>query len=349
MRVSSALRALSLLIVCQLAGQAAADTTLSDPRLADALDQVRRQGLDVIVAISRSDQDPQYFEFGRPDQDDLPPASTQVDVGSITKTITGLLAARLADKGTIEFTTTVGDVFPNAAQDKAPITLHQLLTHSAGLPDAVGADEETLSRAKFVARVMKTPLRSRPGRRYHYSNTGYGLAAAMLEIRSGRSYENLVRDEIARPAGLTATGYTGVINDARGLRSSQGEPLRRASWGRKQPWWNLIGNGGLISTPQDMLRLRRALMNGALLSAKTYAQVHHPHIAEDPRATSFYGYGVVVQESQSAGVVHWHNGGNGTYSAQWNAYPGSGDVLFVAGLREDAIKAMSLIESKLYR
>ncbi|MYU65761.1 serine hydrolase, partial [Streptomyces sp. SID69] len=66
-------------------------------------------------------------------------------------------------------------------EDKRGITLHQLLTHTAGLPEGLGDDYEPVSRAEMLDEAMKARLRSVPGEEFHYSNVGYSLLAAVVE------------------------------------------------------------------------------------------------------------------------------------------------------------------------
>ena len=85
---------------------------------------------------------------------------------------------------------------PGVPADKRQITLHELLTHTAGLQSDYGGDYEKIGRDAFVARVMAAPLETMPGRRFSYANAGYGLLAAIVERVSGTSYERFLRDNL---------------------------------------------------------------------------------------------------------------------------------------------------------
>jgi CubicO group peptidase (beta-lactamase class C family) len=165
------------------------------------------------------------------------------------------------------------------------------------------------------------------------------------------SYEQFLRGEVIGELGLSSTGYTSVYDRARSLRSDRGEPIDVASWGGAEPFWNLVGNGGLVSTVVDMVQLRLAVTAGRVISAQTLALVQTAHVAEDSDGTSFYGYGEVVQDVEGIGRVYWHDGGNDLFSAQWADYSDQGDVIFTAGAdsREgDAFEAMAVMASYLY-
>ncbi len=141
-------------------------------------------------------------------------------LGSITKSITATLAARLVARGQLDFDDTVGallgQLFPDMHQRYHPVTLRQLLSHRGGMPeDLTGLqywqhyDPDTppvRQRHKMLTEVLAAPPLNRPGRRQRYSNAGYVAAAIMLEAVSGHSYETLLEQELIEPLGLTRTG-----------------------------------------------------------------------------------------------------------------------------------------------
>ena len=82
--------------------------------------------------------------------------------------------------------------------------MHQLLTHYAGF---TGPDYQPAGRDETVRKILSSPLEFRPGERFSYSNAGYSLLAAILEIVSGESYEEFLNKHLFRPAGMYFTGY----------------------------------------------------------------------------------------------------------------------------------------------
>ncbi len=321
-------------------------------RLESALAAISERDLPVIVGVSHQGGPTEVHEYGALADDPLAPDVTQIDIGSITKTVTGVAAARLAEQGLVRFDETLADVFDDVPQDKAGITLHQLLTHSSGLVGAVGSDEEVLERDVFVQRALASDLRSAPGERYNYSNTGYGLVGAIIEIRSGRTYDDYLREEVLSDPGFENTGYDlALYDDDRSMRSPDNASILTASWGGHQASWNLIGNGGMLSTVPEMIAFRRAVIEGRILGPDMLAIVQTPHQKEGAFAGSHYGYGLVVETSDPVGQIYWHDGGNDVFSAQWGHYPDQGDILFTAGADDrngDAFEAMEILEEHLY-
>jgi CubicO group peptidase (beta-lactamase class C family) len=142
-----------------------------------------------------------------------------------------------------------------------PITLADLATHTSGLPRlpkgflrrvrkemsdpyaGYGADD-------LYADVPRTKPRRSPGRRIRYSNYGVGLLGHALALHAGMTYEQLVREHVCEPVGLTDTFVT--VPESKRARFVQGYNRR----GRAVSNWNfdaLAGAGALRSTVADLL------------------------------------------------------------------------------------------------
>lgn len=208
--------------------------------------------------------------------------ATGFDIGSLVKAFTTAAILKLEGRGKLRRSDSIARFFPNAPTDKAPITVQQLLTHSAGLPDIVGADRnpfayvpefdyEPVSRNEIVQRAIHAKLLFEPGEKSKYSNLGFSLLGVIIEIASGEPYERFVRETIFEPAGMTRTGYlspgwkpselaVGYIAD-----KPWGTPLDHP-WLDDGPSWNLRANGGMISTAEDLYKWIVALDGDKLLS-----------------------------------------------------------------------------------
>lgn len=321
--------------------------TSFETRLSAALQEIENQELSVIVGISHGEEDVVLREFGSLANDGIPPETTQIDINSITKTVTGVMVAKLVQQGRLRFDEPLSEIFGNVPQDKAEITIHQLLTHSGGFPEAIGDDGEAIGRDEFLERAWATELLSRPGTSYHYSNTGYGVLAAVVELSSGKSYEAYLREEVLRSEDFVNTGYEAVYDPSRSMLSEEGHSIRQASWGRHSASWHLIGNGGLVSTVPEMIEFRRAFRKGNLVPFELVDVVQHRHQKEGEEP-SFYGYGLVVQDAPGVGRYYWHDGGNDVFTAKWVDLADTDDILFTAGQNEAAMDAMSILMRHLY-
>lgn len=253
---------------------------------------------------------------------------TQVDTGSITKSFTGMAIASLIDAGRLSPDAVLADFFDALPADKAGITVQQLLTHSAGFPGAVGDDLAEEDWDTFAGNAFGAELLFEPGSNYAYSNVGYSLLAAIIERITGQSYEDYLVNDLLIPAGITHTGYELVYDDALAARSRGGESVRDASWGGHAPNWNLVGNGGLVSTPRDMIAWENAYSNGTIVSPAARDMAHTPYRLEGEGAASSYGYGLVVEDDPQIGRIYWHNGGNPAFNSHWRVLADQGYQLF---------------------
>jgi CubicO group peptidase (beta-lactamase class C family) len=258
---------------------------------------------------------------------------TVYDIGSVTKQFTGAAVVKLQSQGRLAMSDPINDYFDDVPADKRGITVHHLLTHTAGLVEALGDDYEPLTRQDMISGALASELRSQPGSRYHYSNVGYSLLAAIIEEASELGYEEYLADELFSPAGMTQTGYVlpdwdpasvAVEYDRRDR--PQGRPFDHP-WADDGPHWNLRGNGGLLSTAHDMGRWLLALERDRVLDEDAKAELFRPRVVEEPGGDTRYAYGWVVADSP-LGKVDWHNGGNDWAYAEIARFPASRAALF---------------------
>ena len=147
--------------------------------------------------------------------------SDQWHLGSITKSMTATLAARAVEAGRIAWTDRVGDALGGAISDiraeYRDVTLRHLLCHRAGLASNLEWSEllafpreSADARADRIAYARLGLTRAPAGAKethFEYSNTGYVIAGAMLEAKLGAPWEELVRQHVFEPLGMTSAGF----------------------------------------------------------------------------------------------------------------------------------------------
>ncbi|MGL5857479.1 MAG: serine hydrolase domain-containing protein [Angustibacter sp.] len=288
-----------------------------DRAIAKVLDDILPDGANGSLVAARDGRLVHCAGFGVADHEDRVPATcdTAYDIGSITKQFTAAAILKLEMTGDLNVGDLISDYLGPVPADKRAITVHQLLTHTAGLVEALGDDYQPLSRQDMIARAFGSRLASPPGAEYHYSNLGYSLLAAIVEEASGVGYEEFLAEHLFAPAGMTSTGYllpdwppaqVAVEYDAHGI--PQGRPFEHP-WATDGPYWNLRGNGGLLSTPRDMFRWHLALEGDQILDRQAKDRLFTPHVREEPDGETSYGYGWTIQESPY-GTIAVHDGGN---------------------------------------
>jgi len=281
--------------------------------------------------------------------------NTVFDIGSITKQYTAALIMALQEAGLLSVQDRLVDHFTDIPKDKADITIHQLLTHTAGFGDGFGADTVAIDRDVYLVLAWATRLEFEPGTRYRYSNAGYSIAAVIAEIASGQSYEAALKTYILAPANLHETGY--VLPDwtkqplAIGYRGQRGLE-EMSAWDQDGPYWNLRGNGGLLTTASDLLKWHDVLSGESVLSATSIEALQSRHVDEslgredaDKKGVKFYGYGWVTQDDPSIGIMHWHTGGNGYFIA--GIIRGIDEELVVIILSNEAHKSVEQLVDNL--
>lgn len=204
-------------------------------------------------------------------------------IGSITKPVTATMIARLVEANVLQWTTTPADIWPEhaARMDSRlrQVTLAQLLSHRSGLP-SFETDVENASfprqagerppqeRQRFAMWLLARPPQFHIGE-HHYSNAGYGVAGAMAERASGRSWEELVRREVFRPLGMRGCGFGWPVEDG---PAPSGHYLREGRLTRHdlRDHYRLrasIAPAGDIHCPAtDLARFGQAHLNGLHLN-----------------------------------------------------------------------------------
>lgn len=231
-------------------------------------------------------------------------AGMAFDIGSITKQFTAAGILELEVQGKLAVEQPLGAVLSGVPADKAGITLHQILTHTAGLPEYSGGDYDAATRDSTVAGILAAPLEVPPGSAFRYSNAGYSVLAAVIEQVSGQPYERFLNTACFRPAGLAHTGYrlpgfrSADLPHGYWAGADSGSPLDHA-WAQDGPFWNLLGNGGMLSTVDDLYAWIQALRGDAVLPEAARRKLFTPNLRE-------YAYGWNVRET-----VHGRRIGHG--------------------------------------
>lgn len=280
--------------------------------------------------------------------------NTVYNIGSITKQFTAAAILRLEEMGKLHTTDSIYRFFPNAPADKRNITLHQLLTHTAGFnSDYSPSDYEETTRSEYIRRMFAAPLRSAPGAAHFYSNAGYSMLAAIVEIVTGRDYEAALRELVLSPAGMRETGY-----------KTPGWPTARLAHGYQNgrdwgtiveriapaaaPYWALRGNGGLHTTLGDFARWDAALNDSRVLTDSSRRKYTTGYVNEGPEGLSQYAYGWAVMKTSRGTRLVTHNGGNGIHIAEFLRFVDDHVTLFVTSTSSDltasqAVRVLSRI------
>jgi CubicO group peptidase (beta-lactamase class C family) len=290
----------------------------ADPSVERFLDKVLPEGASGTLVAARGGDMVHCQGFGMADAQAGRRATcdTVYDVMSMTKQFTAAAILKLEMMGKLRVRDSITKYLDGVPRDKRKITLHHLLVHTSGLLDALGGDYQRLRRGEMLAKALGSKLLARPGARWAYSNVGYSVLAAIVEKVSGMAYERFLARYLFAPAEMTRTGY--VLPDWRpdqvaveyGPRGrSHGKPFDHP-WAKDGPYWNLRGNGGLLSTARDMFRWHVALRGNQVLNRRAKRRLFKPWVREEPGGDTWSAYGWVILRGEDRRVA-WHDGGNG--------------------------------------
>ena len=273
----------------------------------------------------------------------------QMHLGSCGKAMTATRIALLIDQKKLTFQTTLLEVFPEYKERIHPdfhkVTLFQLLTHRASIPDEwflpiagpspPGPDQEKMMTSQREA-LLKTTLvkepKTKPGTTYSYSNEGYLLAASMAERATKTSWESLMRDGLFKPLGMTTAGF-----GTPGTKNKVDQP-----WGHRRFLGTdlvaLQADNSPVMSPSGsvhcsvpdwakfaVMHLLGARGQAGLLKPETFRQLHTPPEGGD------YAMGwIVAKRPDLGGTVLTHFGSNNLWFASVIIAPKRDLVVLVA-------------------
>ncbi|PVB61507.1 D-alanyl-D-alanine-carboxypeptidase/endopeptidase AmpH [Labrenzia sp. 011] len=185
-----------------------------------------------------------------------PNGDTTLNIGSITKSFTGLTLATLAAEGTVALTDPAGPLVDSIGKlperDGHEIRLIDLATQASGLPrELTPVDNvEKYSDASFAANFKDADLLFTPGTGLLYSNVGFDVLAMALSGAAGKPYDDLLKEKVLDPLGLTATSYSLPTGD--NVMTGYDWNGNEIDGGGEIP--NRYGASQIFTTANDMLR-----------------------------------------------------------------------------------------------
>lgn len=223
-------------------------------------------------------------------------------IGSVTKSMTATMIARLVERGVLKWDTTVGDILTDSRvrPQWRDATLSQLLNHTGGaktdfpwriqsLHPEEGTERDALRKAEVLKVLEKNPD-YQPGTDFDYSNVGYTIAAVLATTQTGKSWEDLIREEVFQPLGLSSGGFGPPVD----VNETMEQPR-----GHKTTWFRgpqavttdtdnspIMGPAGMIHMSlEDLSAYANEHLLGSqgeseLLSAQTYQRLHEPSMED---------------------------------------------------------------------
>ncbi len=253
--------------------------------------------------------------------------SSVFELASLSKQFTATGILLLMDWGKLKLTDSLRRYFPELPYTN--ITIHQMLTHTSGLPDYVDIMMQKWDKTKIafnddVIRMLaseKLPVLFKPGTTWEYSNTAYMLLASIIEQVSGQSFKDYMADNIFKPLGMTNTR---IYNTRRSLKDTipnyaygyiYNDSLQKYIFPDNDANENYViyldgiqGDGIVNSTTADLLKWDRSMKNIALLNEMTQKEMMKGQAMSDTLNETYYGYGVSISKTELGNLIS-HSGG----------------------------------------
>ncbi len=347
----------SLLILLLTATPAVSQVSIK--QLQQTIDQLRQEhkvaGTWLTIV---SDQEVLLLDaLGMADIKTQRPANTKdiIRIGSITKAITGLALLKLEQQEKIQLNKALKHYlkkppYTNQWHNTHPITTAQLLEHTAGFTD-LNQQEFDNTRHLPLATALSLKPNSRisrwpPGLHASYSNAGAGVAAYVLEQRSGQNFEDYVQQEIFNPLNMQHSNF--VLNKqvsdklASGYDSDGISPI---------PYWHTLFRafGGMNSRLDDMATFVQFLLNHgrlenqSILTADAIRRMEISKTTLAARTGLTYGYGFGnYSYYHKQTLFHGHGGDADGYLAHYayNRATGLGYFIVINAFKHSALRAM---------
>jgi D-alanyl-D-alanine carboxypeptidase len=248
-------------------------------------------------------------------------AASTYKIGSVSKQFTAALLLKQVERGKLALGDSIGRHLTTGLRPEwRPLTIEQLLNHTAGLQNDLEREGPTSSDVPadtMIAWAARDTMAFAPGTRFAYSNVGYLLLGALVEKLYGKPYGTALREEIARPLGLRTLGW--CTEPGKDSLATTGHEYLGPGKLRPAPYAHpskSLGMGGLCASAGDLAAWNRALHGGRVLSPASYAAMTTPR-----GAAKRYGFGLQVQPGPWGAPVIYHLGGIMGFSAENAWFP----------------------------
>ena len=236
---------------------------------------------------------------------DIPNSNTtKFRIASLTKQFTAVLIMQLVESGKIDLDATITQYLPYYKKETGDqITIHQLLTHTSGLPEYTERDDffpdiskHAYTHKAFIQKFCSDSLLAKPGTAYKYSNTGYYILGVIIEEVTKKSYAEVLQKNILAVAEMKNTGIendsTIIKEMAKGYTFNSGRYLYADYIDISS---TIFSAGAVYSTTADLLLWDKALYTDKLLTKKSRELMFTPVLSN-------YGYGVGITKFMVPGL-----------------------------------------------
>jgi CubicO group peptidase (beta-lactamase class C family) len=254
-------------------------------------------------------------------------AQTIFESGSVAKQFTAAALVLLQQDGKLSLDDPVRKYIPELPDYGSPLTIRHLLNHTAGLRDwgtvlsltGAGRGDRVITQdLAFDVITHQRALDFTPGSEYSYSNSGYTLAAIIVERVSKQKFPAFIEERLFKPLGMKNSSwrddYQRIVPGRAQAYSRQGN----GPWRLNMPFMNVYGNGGMLTTVGDWMKWN-AMLDSQSLGAPLVTALETRGVLNDGRKIA-YALGLTVDTYKGLKDVS-HGGATAGYQTFLARYP----------------------------
>ncbi|RXR34801.1 class A beta-lactamase-related serine hydrolase [Flavobacterium piscinae] len=251
---------------------------------------------------------------------------TVFELASLSKQFTAMGIVQLEKEGRLSYNDTISKYIPELKIYKG-VTIHNLLTHTGGLPDYMGLAEDYWDKTKIATNddiislleKIKPKMEFEPNKKWDYSNTGYLLLGTIIERVSGKSFEEYLKEKIFSPIGMNNTTIyrrrflpKKMQNYALGYIFSDSLQRKILPDELGNDFYvvyldGIVGDGMVNSNIHDLLLWDRALYNNSFIDNNDRKLIFSSYKTDENEETD-YGYGWFLADNDIYGKIAYHTG-----------------------------------------
>ena len=283
--------------------------------------------------------------FGLADMVTREPVSFETNfcIASVSKQFSAVALMQLAEQGVLSLNDPLSKFFPEfQASFFQDITLHHILSHTSGIPDARNrSDRNFVLYSTDVASVgyMRSldHLNFSPGTQYEYINPTFQLIYQIVERATGKPFETYMQENVFGKAGMQSCRYfepnRAISHMAHGYERGDNGIWQEYDYG-EETFFATKADGALYCSVRDFARWERVLRDNRVWSAASKRLAYQPWILipEDAnygyQSHTGYGYGFFVQDTPGQPTHVYHLGDNGGFTIYAGKIP-ERDLIFL--------------------
>ncbi len=263
-------------------------------------------------------------------------------IGSTSKQFTAASIILLAEQGKLDLNNTLNEYFPEFPEYSKKITLRHLLNHTSGIRDYL-----TLTYLKGYSNfdyytdadimrwlINQTDLNFEPGDEFTYSNSGYWLLGQIVNQVAGKNMSEFSKDEIFEPLGMENTHFHNNHNDIVKHRASGYFPTGKDSYEIDMTTLDMIGDGGIFTTINDIKKWDDAYYNSSVLSKSFWGMMTKQGVLNNGESID-YASGLFIETYKGLKNIN-HGGAFAGFRAELMRFPDQHLTIAIFANRGDA-------------